>query len=66
MSIKLVEYAFYGIRMSVIVLMVMAVIKLGKADKTSLFYDIMMGAAFIPVSYTHLDVYKRQIWKIPY
>lgn len=56
MSIKLVEYAFYGIRMSVIVLMVMAVIKLGKADKTSLFYYIMMGAAFILATFTGFDV----------
>ena len=31
-----------------------------------IFTDYKIGAGLVPVSYTHLDVYKRQLWEQPF
>lgn len=56
MEITVIKYAFQGIRMCVILLMVSVVIRLIKADKVSLFYFIMLGISFIVTSFTDFDI----------
>ena len=46
-----VVYAFEGIKVAVIVLMLFSVVKIGKADRKSVFYYIVLVASFIIVTF---------------
>ncbi len=51
-----VSYAFEGIRVCIVLLMVLSVFKLAKTDKKSLFYFIVLAISFAVATFTDMNV----------
>ena len=51
-----VAYAFEGIRICIVFLMILSVIKLAKADKKSPFYFIVLGISFVVATFTEFNI----------
>ncbi len=56
LALEWVSYAFEGIRVAVVVLIINAAIKLGKVNKKTLFNFILMGIAFVLAAFTPINV----------
>ena len=56
LALKWVGYAFEGIRVAVVVLIINAALKLGKVNEKNLFNFIMTGLAFVLAAFTPINV----------
>ena len=56
MEIKWVAYAFEGIRVCVILLMVFSIIKLAKIEKKTWMFYVILVASFIAATFTGFNV----------
>ena len=56
MSNEWVMYAFEGIRVGIVVLMVFSVIKLTKVDKKTFLYYILLVGGFVFATFTEINI----------